>query len=134
MCLFSGRYEEDLIEHRRAILQHWANKLCRHPVLSQSEVWRHFVSCTDEAKWKKGKRQAERDEYVGGNFFNCVSVPPVPTEAANVLAKSTQLKRQLTPIAKLLGSAKWSSLPVVREVWKRVAGTCTSEWSRPRSG
>jgi len=34
----SGRYEEDLIDHRKHILQLWVNKICRHPVLSQSEV------------------------------------------------------------------------------------------------
>lgn len=70
-----GLYEEDLIQHRKNILQLWANKICRHPVLSQSEVWKHFITCTDEKKWKSGKRQAEKDEYVGGNFFHCVQVP-----------------------------------------------------------
>lgn len=35
----------------------------------------HFMNCTDEKKWKAGKRQAEKDEYVGGNFFHCVKVP-----------------------------------------------------------
>ena len=71
----SGRYEEDLIEHRKCILQLWVNKICRHPVLSQSEVWQHFMMTTDEKKWKAGKRSAEKDEYIGGNFFNCVTVP-----------------------------------------------------------
>lgn len=33
------------------------------------------MSCTDEKRWKNGKRLAEKDEYVGGNFFNCVTAP-----------------------------------------------------------
>lgn len=33
------------------------------------------MTCTDDKNWKIGKRQAEKDEYVGGNFFNCVVVP-----------------------------------------------------------
>ncbi|CAI4228368.1 unnamed protein product [Auanema sp. JU1783] len=80
----SGRYEEDLIDHRKHILQIWVNKICRHPVLSQSEVWLHFISCTDEKEWKNGKRKAEKDEYVGGNFLNCVSVPQVKLDIAHV--------------------------------------------------
>jgi sorting nexin-9/18/33 len=32
--------------------------------------------CTDEKKWKEGKRKAEKDEFVGGAFFHCVKVPP----------------------------------------------------------
>lgn len=84
----SGRYEEDLIEHRRSILQIWIDKLCAHPVLSQSEVWKHFMSCTDEKRWKNGKRLAEKDEYVGGNFFNCVTAP-------SELLDSTKLERQI---------------------------------------
>ncbi|RCN47589.1 PX domain protein, partial [Ancylostoma caninum] len=56
----SGRYEDDLIDHRKHILQLWVNKICRHPVLSQSEVWLHFITCTDEKEWKNGKRKAEK--------------------------------------------------------------------------
>ena len=31
-----------------AQLKLWVNYLCQHPVLSQSEVWQHFLNCTDE--------------------------------------------------------------------------------------
>lgn len=71
----AGRYEEDLIDHRKHILQLWVNKICRHPVLSKSDVWIHFLTCTDEKQWKIGKRKAEKDEYVGGNFLYCVTTP-----------------------------------------------------------
>ncbi|UMM26883.1 hypothetical protein L5515_010403 [Caenorhabditis briggsae] len=76
----AGRYEEDLIDHRKHILQLWVNKICRHPVLSQSEVWLHFISCTDEKDWKSGKRRAEKDEYIGGSFLNCITVPQQPLD------------------------------------------------------
>ncbi|CAB3409646.1 unnamed protein product [Caenorhabditis bovis] len=76
----AGRYEEDLIDHRKHILQLWVNKICRHPVLSQSEVWLHFISATDEKDWKHGKRRAEKDEYVGGHFFNSITVPQQPLD------------------------------------------------------
>uniref|UniRef100_A0A914UNS1 PX domain-containing protein n=1 Tax=Plectus sambesii TaxID=2011161 RepID=A0A914UNS1_9BILA len=80
----SGRYEEDLIEHRKQILQLWVNKLCRHPVLSQSDVWIHFLTCTDEKQWKIGKRKSEKDEYTGGNFFQSITIPGQPLDTAEV--------------------------------------------------
>ncbi|VDK28677.1 unnamed protein product [Anisakis simplex] len=80
----AGRYEEDLIEHRKSILQIWVNKVCRHPVLNKSDVWIHFLTCTDEKLWKNGKRKAEKDEYIGGNFLNCVTVPAQPLDSNQV--------------------------------------------------
>ncbi|KAG5867806.1 hypothetical protein JTB14_011199 [Gonioctena quinquepunctata] len=71
----SGRYEEHFIEHRRAQLQEFINYMCRHPILSTSDVWVHFLTCTDEKQWKQGKRNAERDQLVGANFCTCVDAP-----------------------------------------------------------
>ncbi|WKY08078.1 hypothetical protein Q1695_007517 [Nippostrongylus brasiliensis] len=91
----SGRYEDDLIDHRKHILQLWVNKICRHPVLSQSEVWLHFITCTDEKEWKNGKRKAEKDEYVGGNFFNCVTVPQSPLDIGHVERQVDKFQRSV---------------------------------------
>ncbi|KAK5643229.1 hypothetical protein RI129_007074 [Pyrocoelia pectoralis] len=71
----SGRYEEQFIEHRRIQLQEFVDWMCRHPVLSKSEVWRHFLMCTDDKLWKQGKRQAEKDTLVGANFCLCIEAP-----------------------------------------------------------
>lgn len=71
----SGRYQDDFIRHRLAQLQLWVDRICRHPVLSQSEVWMHFMTCTDERRWKQGKRTAERDEFVGASFFYAIQTP-----------------------------------------------------------
>lgn len=55
-----GRYEEHFIERRKQQLQAFVNAVCRHPVLSRGWVWRqHFITCTDEKRWKIGKRKAE---------------------------------------------------------------------------
>jgi len=70
-----GRYEEEFIEHRMNQLQSFVNRMCRHPVLSQSEVWNHFLTCTDEKRWKNGKRRAEKDPLVGGALYAAVRVP-----------------------------------------------------------
>lgn len=71
----SGRYEEQFIEHRRVQLQEFVNWVCRHPVLSKSEVLQHFLTCTDEKLWKQGKRHAERDMLVGANFCLSIEAP-----------------------------------------------------------
>ncbi|CAD56254.1 Sorting nexin lst-4 [Caenorhabditis elegans] len=91
----AGRYEEDLIDHRKHILQLWVNKICRHPVLSQSEVWLHFISCTDEKDWKNGKRRAEKDEYIGGAFLNCITVPHQPLDPNNVDMQVERFQRSV---------------------------------------
>uniref|UniRef100_A0A6G1SCP8 Sorting nexin-33 n=1 Tax=Aceria tosichella TaxID=561515 RepID=A0A6G1SCP8_9ACAR len=77
----AGRFQEDFVEHRRNLLQLWVNYITRHPILSQCDVWWHFMTCsTDDLKgWKLGKRKAEKDEFVGANFFFSVDVNPATT-------------------------------------------------------
>lgn len=70
----SGRYEEQFVEHRRVQLQEFVDWVCQHPVLSRSEVFMHFLTCTDDKKWKPGKRQAERDQLVGPAY--CAAIFP----------------------------------------------------------
>lgn len=70
-----GRYEEHFIERRKQQLQAFVDAVCRHPVLSRGWVWRHhFITCTDEKRWKMGKRKAESrntsaETLVGANMF-----------------------------------------------------------------
>jgi sorting nexin-9/18/33 len=70
----SGRYEEQFIEHRRVQLQEFVDWVCRHPVLSKCEVWMHFLTCTDEKRWKVGKRTAEKDVLCGVTY--CAAIFP----------------------------------------------------------
>eukprot|EP00095_Tigriopus_kingsejongensis_P004504 maker-scaffold427_size174323-snap-gene-0.33 protein:Tk04504 transcript:maker-scaffold427_size174323-snap-gene-0.33-mRNA-1 annotation:"sorting nexin-9" len=70
-----GRYEDEFIEHRRKQLQSFVDRMCRHPILSQSEVWQHFLTCTDDKKWKTGKRRAEKDALVGGSLYMALRGP-----------------------------------------------------------
>lgn len=51
------------------------DSVSRHPVLSRCSVWQHFITCTDEKRWKLGKRKAEKDELVGANFFFTIVAP-----------------------------------------------------------
>nr|XP_011414474.2 sorting nexin-33 isoform X4 [Crassostrea gigas] len=83
----SGRYEDDFVSERMRQLQLWVDRMVRHPVISQSEVFNHFLTCTDEkglAKWKAGKRKAEKDEYQGGKFFLTLQTPPTSLDMRDV--------------------------------------------------
>uniref|UniRef100_A0AC34FCD6 PX domain-containing protein n=1 Tax=Panagrolaimus sp. ES5 TaxID=591445 RepID=A0AC34FCD6_9BILA len=122
----SGRYEEDLIEHRKCILQLWVDKICRHPVLSQSEVWQHFITTTDEKKWKNGKRTAEKDEYVGGNFFNCVTVPSQPVDSASA---DKQVESFVKSVRSLDESIK-NFYVCITETQKRLVGPYKANWQK----
>jgi len=73
-----GRYEEEFIERRSNQLQSFVDRVCAHPVLSTSEVWMHFLTCTDDRRWKDGKRTAEKDPLVGGSLFMTIKTPDKP--------------------------------------------------------
>ncbi|VIO87351.1 Uncharacterized protein BM_BM6372 [Brugia malayi] len=122
----AGRYEEDFIEHRKSILQIWVNKVCRHPVLSKSDVWIHFVTCTDEKKWKNGKRKAEKDEYVGGNFLYSISVPSQPLDSSDVEQKVDTFTRSMRSFEESVHFM----YNRVSETHKRLAGPYKTNWHK----
>ncbi|XP_021353279.1 sorting nexin lst-4-like isoform X2 [Mizuhopecten yessoensis] len=80
----SGRYEDDFITERMHLLQLWINRIVRHPLISRSDVFHHFLTCTNEKKWKEGKRKAEKDEYTGGKFFLLLRTPVAQLEERDV--------------------------------------------------
>ncbi|KAJ7983416.1 hypothetical protein DPEC_G00378930, partial [Dallia pectoralis] len=61
----TGRFEEEFIKMRMERLQGWMSRMCRHPVVSNSDVFQLFLTYKDEKDWKTGKRKAEKDEGVG---------------------------------------------------------------------
>lgn len=72
----AGRFEEDFIEARMARLQLWVGYICKHPILSKSQIFRNFITLTEQKAWKMAKRQAEKDELAGASFFLTISIPP----------------------------------------------------------
>lgn len=94
----SGRYEEQFIEHRRTQLQEFVDYVCRHPILARSRVWEHFITCTDEKRWKAGKRQAEKDELLGVNYFNAIQCPDTPLDGIKVEIQTDAYSRFISGI------------------------------------
>lgn len=90
----TGRFGEEFVEKRRDKLQQWMNRICLHPVLSQSLVFKHFITCRDnEKEWKQGKRAAENDKLVGASFFMTVDCPPQRVELVQVENRMEQFGR-----------------------------------------
>ncbi|KAI1301401.1 Sorting nexin lst-4 [Halotydeus destructor] len=89
----AGRYQDDFIRHRLRQLQLWVDRICCHPVLSQSDVWMHFMSCTDEKRWKQGKRRAEKDDFTGASFFFCIQPPTDPLTVATIEKRTDNFAR-----------------------------------------
>ncbi|CAJ0931039.1 unnamed protein product, partial [Mesorhabditis belari] len=124
----AGRYEEDLIDHRKHILQLYVNKICRHPVISRSEVWLHFMTCTDEKQWKIGKRKAEKDEFVGGNFLYTVHFPEQPLQMHEVERQMDVFQRgvrsmedSVRVMSERLGTFQKLYSGSVKQNWQRMA-------------
>ena len=56
-CCFSltGKYAEEFVQKRRERLERWLNRLSRHPLVSKSEVFQHFLLCKDGEEKVRGK-------------------------------------------------------------------------------
>eukprot|EP00047_Mylnosiga_fluctuans_P017863 m.64967 g.64967 ORF g.64967 m.64967 type:complete len:538 (+) comp7298_c0_seq2:64-1677(+) len=73
---FFGKFSEDEVTKRQQKLQQWLIRVCRHPVLSRDKLsLHHFLThpSSDEKGWKIGKRAAEKDDFVGGQFFKLIN-------------------------------------------------------------
>lgn len=122
----SGRYQEDFIQNRRIQLQSWVNRISRHPVLSESTVWKHFITCKDEKQWKSGKRRAEKDELVGGLFFLTIQIPENATIDPKMEVKLEQFSRF---ISKLDESTK-NTCNVAQDMIKKYQSYYGKEFSK----
>lgn len=122
----SGRYQDEFIQNRQIQLQSWVNRICRHPVLSQSTVWKHFITCKDEKQWKNGKRRAEKDELVGGLFFLTIQVPENDSSEARSEKKLEQFFRFIN---KFDESTK-NTYNVAQEMIKRYQSFYKREFSK----
>lgn len=122
----SGRYEEQFIEHRRVQLQEFVDWVCKHPVLSKCDVWQHFLTCTDDKRWKAGKRQAEKDNLIGLNY--CITV--IPPEKALLQSHVEQSAEQCTTFINSIDSAIKVLTVTASEQGKRFQGPYKREYQK----
>ncbi|XP_013863011.1 sorting nexin-9b [Austrofundulus limnaeus] len=122
----TGRFEEEFIKMRMERLQGWMTRMCRHPVVSSSEVFQLFLSYKDEKDWKFGKRKAEKDETVGVMIFNTIEPDAPELDPLEVEKKCEQFSR----FTKAMDDGVKEILTVGNEHWKRCTGPLPKEYQR----
>ncbi|KAG8980313.1 hypothetical protein FRB90_007677, partial [Tulasnella sp. 427] len=50
---YSGRFNDEFVEARRGDLEKWLSRVVRHPLARNSEVVVFFLSCDNEAEWRR---------------------------------------------------------------------------------
>ncbi|XP_034756770.1 sorting nexin-9b isoform X7 [Etheostoma cragini] len=122
----TGRFEEEFIKMRMERLQGWMTRMCRHPVVSSSEVFQIFLTYKDEKDWKMGKRKAEKDETVGVMIFTTIEPEAADLDLVEVEQKCEQFSR----FTKAMDDGVKEILTVGNEHWKRCTGPLPKEYMR----
>ncbi|KAM6906414.1 sorting nexin-9b isoform 2-T2 [Lycodopsis pacificus] len=122
----TGRFEEEFIKMRMERLQGWMTRMCRHPVVSCSDVFQIFLTYKDEKDWKTGKRKAEKDETVGVMIFSTIEAEAVELDPVEVEQKCEQFSR----FTKAMDDGVKEILTVGNEHWKRWTGPLPKEYQR----
>ncbi|KAJ8402838.1 hypothetical protein AAFF_G00361520 [Aldrovandia affinis] len=123
----TGRFEEEFIKMRMERLQGWVTRMCRHPIVSNSEVFQLFLTYKDEKDWKMGKRRAEKDETVGVMIFSAIDSPESPDlEPAEAEQKCETFSR----FTRSMDDGVKELLNVGQEHWKRCTGPLQKEYQR----
>ncbi|XP_072298396.1 sorting nexin-9b isoform X4 [Eucyclogobius newberryi] len=122
----TGRFEEEFIKMRMERLQGWMTRMCRHPVVSCSDVFQLFLTYKDEKDWKMGKRKAEKDETVGVMIFSTIEPEAVDLDPVEVEQKCEQFSR----FTKAMDDGVKEILTVGHEHWKRCTGPLPKEYQR----
>uniref|UniRef100_A0A8C5F2K6 Sorting nexin n=1 Tax=Gopherus evgoodei TaxID=1825980 RepID=A0A8C5F2K6_9SAUR len=114
----TGRFEEEFIKMRMERLQGWMTRMCRHPVVSESEVFQQFLNFRDEKEWKTGKRKAEKDEIVGVMIFSTMEPEAPDLDMIEIEQKCDAVGR----FTKSMDDGVKELLTVGQEHWKRCTG------------
>uniref|UniRef100_A0A803SLN9 Sorting nexin n=1 Tax=Anolis carolinensis TaxID=28377 RepID=A0A803SLN9_ANOCA len=114
----TGRFEEEFIKMRMERLQGWMTRMCRHPVVSESELFQQFLSFRDEKEWKTGKRKAEKDEIVGVMVFSTMEPEGPDLDMIEIEQKCDAVGR----FTKAMDDGVKELLTVGHEHWKRCTG------------
>uniref|UniRef100_A0A4W4GTE0 Sorting nexin n=1 Tax=Electrophorus electricus TaxID=8005 RepID=A0A4W4GTE0_ELEEL len=116
----TGRFEDEFIKMRMERLQAWMSRMCRHPVVSNSDVFQLFLTYKDEKDWKEGKRKAEKDETAGVMIFSYMD-PEVPDLEEQRYETYSRFTRSMDDGVKDLHS-------VSHLHWKRCTGPLQKEY------
>lgn len=122
----TGRFEEEFIKMRMERLQSWMSRMCRHPVVSESDVFQQFLNFRDEKEWKTGKRKAEKDELVGSMIFSTIDPEADDLDVLEVEQKCEAVSR----FTRAMDDGVKDLLNVGQEHWKRCTGPLPKEYQK----
>ncbi|XP_069463825.1 sorting nexin-9 isoform X2 [Ambystoma mexicanum] len=122
----TGRFEEEFIKMRMERLQGWMTRMCRHPVVSESEVFQQFLNFRDEKEWKTGKRKAEKDEVVGVMVFATIEPDAPDLDMIEIEQKCEAVSR----FTRAMDDGVKELLTVGQEHWKRCTGPLPKEYQK----
>ncbi|XP_070788733.1 sorting nexin-9 [Pituophis catenifer annectens] len=122
----TGRFEEEFIKMRMERLQAWLTRMCRHPVVSESDLFQQFLSFRDEKEWKTGKRKAEKDEIVGVMVFSTMEPEAPDLDMIEIEQKCDAVGR----FTKSMDDGVKELLTVGHEHWKRCTGPLPKEYQK----
>ncbi|TKC37766.1 hypothetical protein EI555_004172 [Monodon monoceros] len=122
----TGRFEEEFIKMRMERLQAWMTRMCRHPVISESEVFQQFLNFRDEKEWKTGKRKAEKDELVGVMIFSTMEPEAPDLDLVEIEQKCDAVGK----FTKAMDDGVKELLTVGQEHWKRCTGPLPKEYQK----
>ncbi|XP_072265472.1 sorting nexin-9 [Pyxicephalus adspersus] len=122
----TGRFEEEFIKMRMERLQAWMSRMCRHPVVSESDVFQQFLNFRDEKEWKTGKRKAEKDELVGSMIFSTIEPEGPELDMIEVEQKCEAVSR----FTRAMDDGVKDLLNVGQEHWKRCTGPLPKEYQK----
>jgi hypothetical protein len=90
-------FDELLSAKRKSHLELWLKHMAAHPIIGQSEVFIFFLETEDGmAKWKLGKRKAEKDECQGPQWFCTITIPP----SVEIVGSIYNVKERVDKLAK----------------------------------
>uniref|UniRef100_A0A2K6RAX3 Sorting nexin n=1 Tax=Rhinopithecus roxellana TaxID=61622 RepID=A0A2K6RAX3_RHIRO len=122
----TGRFEEEFIKMRMERLQAWMTRMCRHPVISESEVFQQFLNFRDEKEWKTGKRKAEKDELAGVMIFSTMEPEAPDLDLVEIEQKCEAVGK----FTKAMDDGVKELLTVGQEHWKRCTGPLPKEYQK----
>ncbi|XP_068087963.1 sorting nexin-9 isoform X2 [Hyperolius riggenbachi] len=122
----TGRFEEEFIKMRMERLQAWMSRMCRHPVVSESDLFQQFLNFRDEKEWKTGKRKAEKDELVGSMIFSSIEPESPDLDLIEVEQKCDAVGR----FTRSMDDGVKDLLNVGQEHWKRCTGPLPKEYQK----
>ncbi|XP_064104808.1 sorting nexin-33-like [Macrobrachium nipponense] len=69
-----GSCTEEFIEKQRSLLQSWIDRICRHPVLSQSKIFQQFITASNEKPWKDSNEDRNTQKPTIECLFNGIKL------------------------------------------------------------